>query len=92
MSLQAGDDMVLKRMKRRHSRAQAIDIVQRLKAKRPEIAVGADLIAGFPTETDEMAENSLKLIDECDIVMATSFPIRPGRARPPRSCRKCPQR
>jgi threonylcarbamoyladenosine tRNA methylthiotransferase MtaB len=82
MSLQAGDDMVLKRMKRRHSRAQAIDIVQRLKAKRPEIAVGADLIAGFPTETDEMAENSLKLIDECDIVMGHIFPYSARQGTP----------
>ncbi len=63
MSFQAGDDMVLKRMKRRHSRAEAVETVARLKAKRPEIAIGADLIAGFPTETDAMAENSLRLID-----------------------------
>ena len=74
MSFQSGDDMILKRMKRRHSRAQAVDIVQRLKAKRPEIAIGADIIAGFPTETDEMAENSVRLIDECDIVMGHIFP------------------
>jgi threonylcarbamoyladenosine tRNA methylthiotransferase MtaB len=74
MSLQAGDDMILKRMKRRHSRAQAIATVQRLKAARPEIAIGADLIAGFPTETEAMAANSLTLIDECDIVMAHIFP------------------
>ncbi len=74
MSFQAGDDMILKRMKRRHSRTQAVETVARLKAKRPEIAIGADLIAGFPTETDAMAENSLKLIDECDIVMGHIFP------------------
>jgi threonylcarbamoyladenosine tRNA methylthiotransferase MtaB len=82
MSFQAGDDMVLKRMKRRHSRAQAVEIVQRLKAARPEIAIGADLIAGFPTETNEMAENSLKLIDECDIVMAHVFPYSPKQGTP----------
>ncbi len=58
LSLQAGDDMVLKRMKRRHSRAQAVAIVERIKAKRPEVAIGADLIAGFPTESDEMAETA----------------------------------
>jgi threonylcarbamoyladenosine tRNA methylthiotransferase MtaB len=75
MSFQAGDDMVLKRMKRRHSRAQAVETVAGLKAKRPEIAIGADLIAGFPTETDEMHENSLRLIDECDIVMGHIFPF-----------------
>jgi len=82
LSLQAGDDMILKRMKRRHSRSQAIAIVERLKAKRPDIAIGADLIAGFPTETDEMAENSLKLVDECDIVMGHIFPFSPRRGTP----------
>nr|MDQ4088417.1 radical SAM protein [Pseudomonadota bacterium] len=82
MSFQAGDDMVPKRMKRRHSRAQAIETVARLKAKRPEIAVGADLIAGFPTETDEMHENSLRLIEECDVVMGHIFPFSPKRGTP----------
>ena len=82
MSFQSGDDMVLKRMKRRHSRAQAIETVARLKALRPEIAIGADLIAGFPTETDEMHENSLRLIDECDIVMGHIFPYSPKRGTP----------
>jgi threonylcarbamoyladenosine tRNA methylthiotransferase MtaB len=82
MSFQAGDDMILKRMKRRHSRAHAIETVARLKAKRPEIAIGADLIAGFPTETDEMAENSLRLIDECDIVMGHIFPFSPKLGTP----------
>lgn len=74
LSLQAGDDMVLKRMKRRHSRAQAIDIVERIKAKRPETAIGADIIAGFPTETADMAENTLRMVDECDIVFGHIFP------------------
>jgi threonylcarbamoyladenosine tRNA methylthiotransferase MtaB len=82
MSFQAGDDMILKRMKRRHCRAQAIETVQRLKSKRPQIAIGADLIAGFPTETEEMAENSFKLIDECDIVMAHIFPFSPKLGTP----------
>ena len=82
MSFQAGDDMILKRMKRRHSRAQAVEIVQRLKERRPEIAIGADLIAGFPTETEEMAENSLKLVDECDIVMGHVFPYSPKAGTP----------
>jgi threonylcarbamoyladenosine tRNA methylthiotransferase MtaB len=82
MSFQAGDDMILKRMKRRHSRAQAVETVQRLKAKRPEIAIGADLIAGFPTETEEMAANSLKLIDDCDIVLGHIFPFSPRRGTP----------
>jgi threonylcarbamoyladenosine tRNA methylthiotransferase MtaB len=82
MSFQAGDDMVLKRMKRRHSRAQAVATVQRLKAKRPKLAIGADLIAGFPTETEAMHENSLRLIDECDIVMGHIFPFSPKRGTP----------
>ncbi len=82
MSFQSGDDMILKRMKRRHNRAQAIDTVARLKAARPAIAIGADLIAGFPTETDAMHENSLRLIDECDIVMGHIFPFSPRRGTP----------
>ncbi len=82
LSLQAGDDMILKRMKRRHSRADAIAIVTRLKARRPEIAIGADLIAGFPTETDAMAADSRALIDECDIVHAHIFPYSPRKGTP----------
>jgi threonylcarbamoyladenosine tRNA methylthiotransferase MtaB len=74
--------MILKRMKRRHSRAQAIDTVARLKAARPGIAIGADLIAGFPTETEAMHENSLRLIDECDIVMGHVFPYSPKQGTP----------
>ena len=74
LSLQAGDDMILKRMKRRHNRAQAIDLVQRLKAERPEIAIGADIIAGFPTESEDMFANSLTIIEECDIVHGHIFP------------------
>jgi threonylcarbamoyladenosine tRNA methylthiotransferase MtaB len=74
MSFQAGDDMVLKRMKRRHSRTQAVETVRRLKAKRPQLAIGADLIAGFPTETEAMHENSVALVEECDIVMGHIFP------------------
>ena len=82
MSFQAGDDMVLKRMKRRHSRAEAVALVERLKARRPDIAIGADLIAGFPTETDEMHENSVRLVEECDIVMGHIFPFSPKRGTP----------
>ncbi len=74
LSLQAGDDMILKRMKRRHSRADAVRIVATIKAKRPEVAIGTDLIAGFPTETPAMFANSLALIDDCDIVHAHIFP------------------
>ena len=82
MSFQAGDDLVLKRMKRRHSRAQAVATVARLKSKRPELAIGADLIAGFPTETDAMHENSLRLVDDCDIVMGHVFPFSPKGGTP----------
>ena len=82
LSLQAGDDMILKRMKRRHSRAQAIDIIARLKARRPEIAIGADIIAGFPTETEDMFANSLALIEECGIVFGHIFPFSPREGTP----------
>jgi threonylcarbamoyladenosine tRNA methylthiotransferase MtaB len=82
LSLQAGDDMVLKRMKRRHSRADSVALVERLKAARPGIAIGADLIAGFPTEDDTMAANSLALIDDCDIVHAHIFPYSPRAGTP----------
>jgi threonylcarbamoyladenosine tRNA methylthiotransferase MtaB len=82
LSLQSGDDMILKRMKRRHSRAEAVALIERIKAKRPELAIGADLIAGFPTETDEMARNSRKMIDECDIVMGHIFPYSPKQGTP----------
>ncbi|MBA3668847.1 MAG: radical SAM protein [Sphingomonas sp.] len=77
LSLQAGDDMVLKRMKRRHNRAQAVATVARIKNARGDATVGADLIAGFPTETEDMALNSLKLLDDCDIVSAHIFPFAP---------------
>jgi threonylcarbamoyladenosine tRNA methylthiotransferase MtaB len=82
MSFQAGDDMVLKRMKRRHSRTQAVETVARLKDKRPALAIGADLIAGFPTETEEMHENSLRLVDDCDVVMGHVFPFSPRKGTP----------
>src|SRR5919202_5326175 len=67
LSLQAGDDLVLKRMKRRHRRADAVRFCEAARRLRPDIVFGADLIAGFPTETEEMALNSLKLLDDCDI-------------------------
>jgi threonylcarbamoyladenosine tRNA methylthiotransferase MtaB len=77
LSLQSGDDMILKRMKRRHSRSHAIDLVARLKAERPDIAIGADIIAGFPTEDDAMFANSLDIVDQCDIVHGHIFPYSP---------------
>ncbi|MEO9600841.1 tRNA (N(6)-L-threonylcarbamoyladenosine(37)-C(2))-methylthiotransferase MtaB [Parasphingorhabdus sp.] len=82
LSLQSGDNMILKRMKRRHSREQAITLVERLKAKRPEIAIGADIIAGFPTEDDAMFANSLSMIEQCDIVHGHIFPYSPKQGTP----------
>ncbi|MCI4588559.1 tRNA (N(6)-L-threonylcarbamoyladenosine(37)-C(2))-methylthiotransferase MtaB [Sphingobium sp. BYY-5] len=82
LSLQAGDDMILKRMKRRHSRADAIRIVERLKSARAEISIGADIIAGFPTEEEAMFEHSLALVDECDIVHGHIFPYSPRAGTP----------
>jgi threonylcarbamoyladenosine tRNA methylthiotransferase MtaB len=82
LSLQSGDDMVLKRMKRRHSRAQAIDLVERLLARRPDIAIGADLIAGFPTETEAMHANNLSIVAACRIVHGHVFPYSPRPGTP----------
>ncbi|MAF60744.1 MULTISPECIES: tRNA (N(6)-L-threonylcarbamoyladenosine(37)-C(2))-methylthiotransferase MtaB [Pseudomonadota] len=82
LSLQSGDDMILKRMKRRHSRAQAIALVERMKAKRPEIAIGADLIAGFPTEDAAMHANNLSILDACDVVHGHIFPFSPRAGTP----------
>ncbi|MDP5278024.1 tRNA (N(6)-L-threonylcarbamoyladenosine(37)-C(2))-methylthiotransferase MtaB [Sphingomonas sp. DG1-23] len=82
LSLQAGDDMVLKRMKRRHSRAESVALVQRLKAARPDVAIGADLIAGFPTEDAAMFANTLALIEDCDVVHPHIFPYSPRAGTP----------
>lgn len=82
LSLQSGDDMILKRMKRRHSRAEAIHIVERLLSARPAISIGADIIAGFPTETDAMFANSLALVRECHIVHGHIFPYSPRTGTP----------
>ena len=80
LSLQSGDNMILKRMKRRHAREDSIAFCTELKTRRKDMVFGADLIAGFPTETDEMFENSLKLVDECDLTYLHVFPYssRPG--------------
>ena len=88
LSLQAGDDMILKRMKRRHSRAEALAFCEKLKAARPDIAFGADLIAGFPTETDAMFENSRRLIGDCDLSFVHVFPFSP---RPNTPAARMPQ-
>jgi len=80
LSLQSGDDKILKRMKRRHSRKDSIVFCERLRDLRPDITFGADIIAGFPTETEAMFDNSLMLADECDLTYLHVFPFsaRPG--------------
>src|SRR4029077_266109 len=74
LSLQAGDDMILKRMKRRHSRADAIRFCEEARRLRPDVVFGADIIAGFPTETDEMFGRSLDIVDECGLTHLHVFP------------------
>lgn len=82
LSLQHGADLILKRMKRRHSRADAVELVARLKALRPDIAIGADLIAGFPTETGEHHAENLVIIREAGIVHGHIFPYSPRPGTP----------
>lgn len=82
LSLQAGDNMILKRMKRRHLREDAIVFSNRAKTLRPDVVFGADLIAGFPTETHEMFKNSLRIIDECDLTYLHVFPYSPRPGTP----------
>ena len=82
LSLQHGHDLILKRMKRRHLRRDAVDLVAKLKARRPEIAIGADLIAGFPTESHEHHQANLSIIRECNIVHGHIFPYSPRPGTP----------
>lgn len=82
LSLQAGDNMILKRMKRRHLREDAISFCQDIKKARPDIVFGADIIAGFPTETDAMFENSLALVEDCDLTWLHVFPYSPRQGTP----------
>ena len=82
LSLQAGDDMILKRMKRRHLRADSIRFCAEIRKIRPEIVFGADIIAGFPTETDEMFENSIKIVEECGLTHLHVFPFSPREGTP----------
>lgn len=88
LSLQAGDDMILKRMKRRHLRADLLHVFKRARDLRPDMAFGADIIAGFPTETPAMFENSRTIIAECDIAFGHIFPYSP---RPGTPAAKMPQ-
>jgi len=82
LSLQAGDDMILKRMKRRHSRADALSLIGRVRSVRPDVAFGADFIAGFPTETDAMFENTLSLVEEAQLSFLHVFPYSPRPGTP----------
>ena len=82
LSLQAGDDMILKRMKRRHLRDDAIAFCEEARRLRPDIVFGADIIAGFPTETDAMFENSLKLVEDCGLTWLHVFPYSPRKGTP----------
>lgn len=82
LSLQAGDDLILKRMKRRHVRADAIRFCDDMRRLRPDIVFGADLIAGFPTETEEMFENSLRLVDDCRLTFLHVFPYSQRQGTP----------
>jgi threonylcarbamoyladenosine tRNA methylthiotransferase MtaB len=82
LSLQSGDDMILKRMKRRHSRADALKLIESVRAVRPDTAFGADFIAGFPTETEAMFENTLRLVDEAGLAFLHVFPFSPRPGTP----------
>jgi threonylcarbamoyladenosine tRNA methylthiotransferase MtaB len=82
LSLQTGDDLILKRMKRRHLRAQSIEFCALARRLRPDIVFGADIIAGFPTETEEMFQNSLDLVDACGLTYLHVFPFSPRKGTP----------
>jgi threonylcarbamoyladenosine tRNA methylthiotransferase MtaB len=82
LSLQAGDDLILKRMKRRHSRDDAITFCNSVRRLRPDVVFGADLIAGFPTETESMFKNSLDLVDACGLTHLHVFPFSPRPGTP----------
>ncbi|ODS00577.1 tRNA (N(6)-L-threonylcarbamoyladenosine(37)-C(2))-methylthiotransferase MtaB [Methyloceanibacter methanicus] len=82
LSLQAGDDLTLKRMKRRHARADSVAFCEAMRRARPDIVFGADIIAGFPTETDGMFENSLALVDDCGLTFLHVFPFSPREGTP----------
>ncbi len=82
LSLQHGDNLILKRMKRRHSREDAIELSQKLRTIRPDMALGADIIAGFPTETDAAFENSVRLVEDCNLAFLHVFPYSPRPGTP----------
>lgn len=82
LSLQAGDDMILKRMKRRHLRHHILEVCEKARRLRPDMVFGADIIAGFPTETDAMFENTLKIVEEADLLHLHVFPYSPREGTP----------
>jgi threonylcarbamoyladenosine tRNA methylthiotransferase MtaB len=82
LSLQSGDNMILKRMKRRHAREDSIAFCNALRARRPDVVFGADIIAGFPTETDAMFENSLRIVEDCGLTYLHVFPFSPRPGTP----------
>ena len=90
LSLQAGDDLILKRMKRRHLRDDAIRFCEEARRLRPEMIFGADIIAGFPTETEEMFENSVKLVTDCDLTFLHVFPFSARKGTPAARMPKVP--
>jgi threonylcarbamoyladenosine tRNA methylthiotransferase MtaB len=82
LSVQSGDDLILKRMKRRHARSHTLAFIARVRAARPDASFGADLIAGFPTESEEMFENTLRLVDEAGFAFCHVFPFSPRPGTP----------
>src|SRR5262249_20973100 len=82
LSLQSGDDLTLKRMKRRHARADSVAFCESMRRVRPDMVFGADLIAGFPTETETMFKNSLSLVDDCGLTFLHVFPFSPREGTP----------
>ncbi len=82
LSLQSGDNMILKRMKRRHTREQAIELCHNIRSRRADVAFGADIIAGFPTESEEMFARSLDIIDEAGLQYLHAFPFSPRKGTP----------
>jgi threonylcarbamoyladenosine tRNA methylthiotransferase MtaB len=92
LSLQSGDDMILKRMKRRHNRSHSIRFCEEVRRLRPDVVFGADIIAGFPTETEEMFENSLRIVEECGLTHLHVFPFSPRRGTPAARMPQLPRR
>jgi threonylcarbamoyladenosine tRNA methylthiotransferase MtaB len=90
LSLQSGDDLILKRMKRRHNRSQAVDFCANLRSRRPDMTFGADLIAGFPTEDEDMAARSRALVADCGLSFLHVFPFSPRPGTPAARMKRLP--